>query len=82
MPAPGTPEFLAEKEAKRKAAEAWLRENVQIALVIPRAVARDLFPSGYGEVEWNKILPEVMPGEVVDGVEIGVNNTFVMLKRG
>jgi hypothetical protein len=78
---PGSKEWKEEREERRKAADAWLRLNPQTALVVPTAVARDLFPGGYGEKEWAPYAPEIMPGHTVEMVEIGGNHTFVILKR-
>ena len=78
---PSSAEFKEEREVRRLAAEQWIRDNVQVALVVPRDKARDLFASGYGQAEWAKVLPTIMPGEKVEAVEVSPNFTFVILAR-
>jgi hypothetical protein len=81
-PVPGTKEYEALVEQRRAAADAWIRENVNIAIVVPRAVAKDLFPNGYGLAEFGPLASSLIPGETAESVEVSPNYTFVLLKRG
>jgi len=78
---PGSAEHAEELKKRFSAAHAWLTKNTQLALVVPHGVARDLFPSGYGQKEWDSVIAHFIPGESVESVEISGNQVFVLLKR-
>ena len=81
MSAPGSPEWEKERADRAQAAHVWLRENTQLALVIPFAVMKDLLPGGMDNEKFQPILSDIMPGEICEELEYSQNRIYCHLKR-
>ena len=80
MSAPGSSEFIAELAARNAAAEAWIANNITMALVVPLSVAKDLFPNGFGQIEADAVISKVLPGESVESVDRSPDCLYLRLK--
>ena len=79
---PGAPGWDEALQKRHAAALAWLESNIQIELVMPLSVVRDLYPEGFDVDRFQPILGKVMPGEVGEAAERGSDHCFVILRRG